>query len=95
MKRIFTFRASATELYRAYNFLVVEVVFRVRESDPERAGCVFPPARIGPLRPLWREVVGVAPPAEPIEFVRDSGCIRHGLEGRIRDDEIEGILEEW
>ena len=52
MKRIFTFRASTTELHRAYNFLVVKVVFRVRESDPERAGRVFPPAQIGPLGPL-------------------------------------------
>src|SRR5580658_3107529 len=46
MKRIFTFRASTTELHRACNFLVVKVVLPVRESDPERAGRVFPPAQI-------------------------------------------------
>jgi hypothetical protein len=95
MKRILTFCASRADLHRACNFLVVKVVFRVRESDPERAGRVFLPAQIGPPGPLWREVVGVTPPAESIEFVCDPCCIRHGLEGRIRDDEVEGVLGEW
>jgi hypothetical protein len=53
----------------------VEVVFRARKSDPERTGLVFPPAQIDPLGPLWREIVGVALPGEPIEFVCDSCCI--------------------
>ena len=30
-----------------------------------------------------------------IEFVCDPCCIRHVLEGRIRDDEVEGVLGEW
>ena len=30
-----------------------------------------------------------------IECVCDPCCIRHVLEGRIRDDEVEGVLGEW